>query len=522
MKSINRNNNISCNNRNIIDIGSMKILMAWLGDADIAAAAKGSNLSGPIGQAVQQENYDKLTLLVDRPKDKMQMYVDWISANGGPKCEPIQVTLTSPTDFREIYQTASAEISRVLSSSGPKPDLTIHLTPGTPAMQAVWIILARTRTTARLIQSSWQQGVQEADIPFDIAAEFIPDLVSAADQRRREQSGEKAPEAASFGDILYRSNEMARIVRDAKKAALRNLPVLIEGESGTGKELFARAIHNNSPRKEKPFQVVNCGAIPSELVEAEFFGHKKGVFTGATEDREGAFDAADGGTIFLDEIGELPLPAQVTLLRTLQEGEVKRIGDKNAHKVDVRIIAATNRSLLREVAEGRFREDLYYRLAVATLDLPGLREREGDVGYLAEKLLEQVNESAEDEPGYTQKNFSNSAKILVIEHAWPGNVRELLNTIRRATLFADGDEITGEDMAHAIRPVPGREAGVDGILNQDISQGVDIEEKFEIVARHYLSRAMEKTGGNKTKAAKLMGLNSATSLTNWLEKYNVQ
>jgi transcriptional regulator with GAF, ATPase, and Fis domain len=500
----------------------MKILMAWLGDKDIEAAANGADLAGPIGQALLYEDYDSLTLLADRPKDKTQMYVNWLRAKGISNCDPIHVKLTSPTDFREIYQAASSEMDKVLSSNDPQLDLTIHLTPGTPAMQAVWIILGRTRTIARLIQSSLQQGVQEVDIPFDIAAEFIPDLVSAADKRRREESGEKAPEAASFGDILYRSNEMDRIVRDAKKAALRNLPVLIEGETGTGKELFARAIHNNSPRKQNPFQVVNCGAIPSELVEAEFFGHKKGAFTGATENRDGAFDIADGGTIFLDEIGELPLAAQVTLLRTLQEGEAKRIGDKKPHKVDVRIIAATNRGLLKEVAEGRFREDLYYRLAVATLDLPSLREREGDVGYLAEKLLEQVNDSAEGEPGYRQKKFSNSAKILVIEHVWPGNVRELLNTIRRATLFADGDEITGEDMAHAIHHVPGTDTQGDDILNQDISLGIDIEEKFEIVARHYLSRALEKTGGNKTKAAKLVGLKSPTSLNNWLAKYGIQ
>ena len=400
-------------------------------------------------------------------------------------------------------------------------NLTIHLTPGTPAMQAVWIILARTRTSARLIQSSAQEGVQEADIPFDIAAEFIPDLVSAADKRRREQSGERAPEAAGFGDILYRSKEMDRIVRDAQKAALRNLPVLIEGESGTGKELFARAIHNNSSRKNGPFQIVNCGAIPSELVESEFFGHKKGSFTGATEDRIGAFDAANGGTLFLDEIGELPLPAQVTLLRALQEGEVKPIGGKAPHKVDVRIIAATNRGLLTETADGSFREDLYYRLAVATLDLPALRDRKGDIGLLADELLAQVNLSAEGEPGYKQKKFSVSARKLVIEHSWPGNVRELLNTIRRATLFADGDEITAQDMTHAIRPVPVKSGSNDDVLNKEITQGIDINEIIDSVRRHYLLRAMDETGGNKAKAARILGLGSATLVTQWLEKLDV-
>jgi DNA-binding NtrC family response regulator len=496
--------------------------MSWLGMADLRACQEGGALSGPIGQALIECDYEQVILLADQKNEDIQAYSRWLVQNDAPKPKIENVALTSPTDFREIYKVAKKGLEDFTKDGGDAGDLTIHLSPGTPAMQAVWIILARTRTTARLIQSSREAGVQDADIPFDIAAEFIPDLVSAADKRRREESGEKPPQAASFGDILYRSQEMDRIVRDAKKAALRNLPVLIEGESGTGKELFARAIHNSSQRRDGPIQVVNCGAIPSELVESEFFGHKKGSFTGATEDRVGAFDAADGGTLFLDEIGELPLAAQVTLLRVLQDGEVKRVGDKAPHKVDVRIIAATNRSLLKEVAEGRFREDLYYRLAVATLDLPPLRRREGDIGFLADKLLGQVNASATEEPGYIQKNFSISARKLVIEHTWPGNIRELLNTIRRATLFADGEEITGEDMAHAIRPVPSTDLGEDGILNQNIDQGIDIELKFAIVARHYLSRAMEKTGGNKTKAANLVGLNSATSLTNWLEKYDVK
>lgn len=499
----------------------MRTLMSWLGMADLRACRESEELSGPIGQAVAAGDYRQIILLADQKDEDIAAFSGWLQAHGAPKPKIEKVSLTSPTDFREIYAVAKRVLEGFVAEYGKTDELTIHLSPGTPAMQAVWIILARTRTTARLIQSSQQAGVQEPDIPFDIAAEFIPVLVSAADKRRREESGEKAPEAASFGDILYRSQEMDRIVRDAKKAALRNLPVLIEGESGTGKELFARAIHNSSPRSSAPFQVVNCGAIPSELVESEFFGHKKGAFTGATEDRIGAFDAADGGTLFLDEIGELPLAAQVTLLRTLQEGEVKRVGDKSPHKVDVRIIAATNRSLLNEIVEGNFREDLYYRLAVATLDLPPLRTREGDIGLLADELLRQVNESAADEPGYNPKKFSASAKNLIIGHSWPGNVRELLNTIRRATLFADGDEITTEDMAHAIRPVPTSVASGNGILTDDLSQGIEIEDKFSTVAVHYLTRAMEKTDGNKAKAAKLLGLNSAQTLTNWLKKYGV-
>jgi transcriptional regulator with PAS, ATPase and Fis domain len=508
--------------KNFFTFCRMRTLIAWLGNADLKAAEDGAGLSGPIGQAVHAESYDKTVLLTNQLHSNVEHYVDWLTKNGGPACDIISVSLTSPTNFREIYAAASAALGDLIKAGAKLADLTIHISPGTPAMQAVWIILARTKYPTRLIESSREQGVREADIPFEISAEFIPEIVRAADKKRREASGERPPENVSFGDIIYRSAEMERTVADASRYALRNLPVLIEGESGTGKELLARAIHNNSPRAEKPFIVVNCGAIPAELVESEFFGHKKGAFTGAIENRTGAFDAADGGTLFLDEIGELPMPAQVTLLRALQESEVKPIGSAKAHKVDVRIIAATNRGLISEVAEGKFREDLYYRLAVATLDLPALRRREGDLGYLADRLLQQVNVDAADEPGYVRKKFSPSARNLILSHSWPGNVRELLNTIRRVTLFTDGDTISGEDMARAIRPIAKNSSESEGILHASLDEPFDINEKIKIVACHYLSRAMEKTGNNKRKAAKLLGFANPQTLTNWLEKYEVR
>ncbi len=242
-----------------------------------------------------------------------------------------------------------------------QPQLTFHLSPGTPAMAAIWVILGKTRYKAELIQSSRQKGVETASVPFDIALspEFVTDVLRIPDKQLEKLSAGSSEEALRFGDIIYRGAAMQRLVDRAKKAAPRSVPVLIEGESGTGKELLARAIHQASPRSGKAFQVVNCGAIPSELVESELFGHVKGAFTGATKDHVGHFEAAHGGTLFLDEIGELPLPAQVKLLRVVQEGEVRRVGDNTTRKVDVRIIAATNRDLAAEVAAGRFREDSF-------------------------------------------------------------------------------------------------------------------------------------------------------------------
>jgi transcriptional regulator with GAF, ATPase, and Fis domain len=229
-------------------------------------------------------------------------------------------------------------------------------------MAAVWIILAKTRFPAELIQSSAKYGVQTASVPFDIAADFIPDLLRNSDAKLKQLSAAEPPETPEFADIIHRSQAMRRIIARARYVASRSVPVLLEGASGTGKELFARAIHKASVRREKAFVPVNCGAIPPDLVESELFGHEKGAFTGATDARPGYFENADNGTLFLDEIGELPLAAQVKLLRALQEGEVRRLGGKHAKKVDVRIIAATNRDLLEEISSGRFRADLFYRL----------------------------------------------------------------------------------------------------------------------------------------------------------------
>ena len=247
-------------------------------------------------------------------------------------------------------------------------------------MAAVWVILAKTRFfPATIIESSEKHGVREVSVPFDISAEFLADLLRQPDRELERLSAGLPPQAAAFDDIIHRSLEMRRVILLARRVAPHSVPVLIEGESGTGKELMARAIHHSSPRREERFISVNCGAIPENLVESELFGHEKGAFTGAVKMRKGHFEAASGGTLFLDEIGELPLPAQTKLLRVLQEKEVQPVGSSKPCPVDVRVISATNRTLTEEVAGGRFREDLFYRLAVAVLKLPPFRERGGDV-----------------------------------------------------------------------------------------------------------------------------------------------
>src|SRR6059036_1266676 len=252
----------------------------------------------------------------------------------------------------------------------------------------------------------------------------------------------------TFADIITRSETMAGVLRTAQKAASSSIPVLVEGESGVGKELFARAIHGSSERKAKPFVAVNCGAIPDNLVESILFGHEKGAFTGATEKHTGKFVEASRGTLFLDEVGELPPAAQVKLLRAIQEGQVDPVGGRKPVKVDVRIISATNRNLIADAKSGRFREDLFYRLHVFPITVPPLRERPEDIPDLVRHFL--VRFAAEE--GKRIRAVSADALNLLNAHPWPGNVRQLENAVFRAVVLAEADEIgTGEfpQLVHA-------------------------------------------------------------------------
>lgn len=500
----------------------MKTLVAWLGAADTDGIGKPEGSArGPIANAVEAHEYDCLLLLTNRIGDHAADYVAWLETWSPIETQIAQVELEDPTDHRGIYFAATGALDEYLAGVSPRPEFTFHTSPGTPAMGAIWLLLAKSRYEATLIQSSRQRGVREADIPFEIAAEFVPKVMAAADRELRESIVEIPNEGASFGDILYKSAAMAQVVKLAQKAATRNIPIIIEGETGTGKELFARAIHQSSHRSEGPFKAINCGAIPSDLVEAELFGTGKGAYTGAIA-RAGYFEEANGGTLFLDEIGDLPLEAQVKLLRTLQEGEITRVGETTSRAVDVRIVAASHRDLMTAVSEREFREDLLYRLLGIMLKLPPLRARKGDISFLAEALLQQVNtESVKVEPGFEKKKLSAGASKLMLKHSWPGNVRELLSTLRRAAIWADGTILTKEDLQSALLPDLTAGKSSDQILHRDLSEGLVLAEVLAQVEKHYLTRAMQETGNSKTKAAKLLGLPNYQTLSNRLKKFEL-
>jgi DNA-binding NtrC family response regulator len=498
-----------------------KIIVAWVGKTDLRAPTESELVGvGPIAQALDARAFDEAFLLSDYEERVVAPYVKWLRARTKARIEVVHERLSGPTDFGEIHEAAVRVVQRALGERPREVALAFHLSPGTPAMAAVWILLGKTRFPAELIESSKDHGVRTASVPFDISADFIPNLLREQDERLRQGSAGEPPEAPEFADIIHRSRVMARLIQRARRVAIRNVPVLIEGESGTGKEMLARAIHRASPRRERPFIAVNCGAIPGELIESELFGHEKGAFTDAKQPRKGYFEAADGGTLFLDELGDLPGPAQVKLLRVAQEGEVVRLGATKPLKVDVRIVAATNRTLTAEISAGRFREDLFFRLAVAVLKIPPLRERAGDLGLLIERLLAQVNREAVSEPGFNEKTLSAAAKNLLLSYAWPGNVRELLNTLRRAAIWSEGPTVSAEDMREAILPAaPGFRIDV---LGRPLGGDLNLPDLLREVARHYLARAMDEARGNKTKAAGLVGLPSYQTLTNWLTRYDVK
>ncbi|CAM2978779.1 MULTISPECIES: sigma-54-dependent transcriptional regulator [Methylobacterium] len=311
---------------------------------------------------------------------------------------------------------------------------------------------------------------------------------------RRRASG-----ALTFKDLTSKSPDMERVIRLAERAAKSNIPVLIEGESGVGKEVLARAIQGSGDRRGKAFVTVNCGAIPENLVESTLFGHEKGAFTGATEKHAGKFVEASGGTLFLDEIGELPLDAQVKLLRALQEGEVDPVGGKRSVRVDIRLVSATNRSLLDLVKQGKFREDLYYRLNVFPMTLPPLRARREDIPDLVRSFCARF--SAEE--GKRVRAITPEAMALLTRYPWPGNVRQLENALFRAVVLADCDELTVAEFPQIAAQVEGFDVRIPAAPTQPQMPAYAPEPVREIVRvevrdPHAMSLVTEETGEMKT------------------------
>jgi two-component system response regulator PilR (NtrC family) len=307
---------------------------------------------------------------------------------------------------------------------------------------------------------------------------------------------EQIDQKFNFNHIIGESPAMKEVYKMVERVSDATSNILITGPSGTGKELVARAIHANGPRSSKPFIAINCGAIPRDLVESELFGHRKGAFTGAISDKDGVFVAANKGTVFLDEIGEIPLNQQVNLLRVIQEREVKPIGSNKMVSFDTRILAATNKNLEQEVGKGNFREDLYYRLNVVEIPLPTLQERKDDIPLLAQHFLKKYSR----ELNRPVQGITGEAMGALISFEWKGQVRELENIIERAVLLGDHEFITLDDLPHSIRES-------DGDFSYDFDSLEGAVQTFE---KHHILSMLKRTDGNKAEAARLLGIDPST------------
>jgi Nif-specific regulatory protein len=322
---------------------------------------------------------------------------------------------------------------------------------------------------------------------------------------------EELAEKYSFAGIVSQSGAMEQVLNTAARVAKSNATVLIRGESGTGKELIARAIHFASDRKDKTFLAVNCAALNENLLESELFGHEKGAFTGAEKQRRGRFELANGGTVFLDEIGEIPPATQVKLLRVLQEQEFERVGGSETIRVDVRVLAATNKDLEEAIAVGVFREDLFYRLNVVAIEIPPLRKRRGDIAPLLEHYVDRFSRENKKK----KLRFSKEAWDLLLRYDYPGNVRELENIVQRAVIMARGELIKTDDLPRVVRSVV-RESTI-----AKSARGQSLEEQVEKLEKDLIFEALRVNGNNQSKAAKQLGL-SERNLRYRLKKWGVK
>lgn len=391
-----------------------------------------------------------------------------------------------------------------------------------PAAHVLMITAYATFDTAI---SAWEKGAEGCvRKPFQndqILALVAKGIKARRKEEERVELRQAMARSVKRDGIIGRSEAMETVFKMIDRVAPARSTVLITGESGTGKELFAKAIHDASPRSDQPFVAVNCSNIPSDLLESELFGHTKGAFTGAVTAKKGLFEVADGGTIFLDEIGDLRPETQVRLLRVIQEREFTALGETTPTKIDVRILAATNVDLKEAVKNGTFREDLYYRLSVVPVELPPLRDRREDILPLAQHFIKKYNI---ENGRRISETLAPEVLSMLESYFFPGNVRELENIIERAVVIAPTDEITLECLTSEVRDPEhgqGMIASSEGASSEtDISKGVNFYEEVRRFETDLLRRALEQTAGHQSRAARLLGLN-ATTLNSKIKTYNI-
>jgi len=440
-------------------------------------------------------NKDNYRILVVDDEESMREFLSIMLHREGYQVEAVQ-------DGSQAVERLKAQAFDLVITDIQMPRLDgfgvlAHVLERTP--ETVVIMITAFSTTEQAVEAMKLGAYDYITKPFrnDEIRLIVKNALERKELRHENlQLKKELGERYAFGNLIGKSKAMREVYDLVEKVAVSKVNVLITGESGTGKEMVARAIHYNSDRGEQAFVPINCGAIPENLLESELFGHEKGSFTGATQRKEGLFEVADGGTLFLDEIGELPPMMQVKLLRVLQDREIRRGGGTKNQKVDVRIVAATNKDLESEVAEGNFREDLFYRLNVIRIDLPPLRRRREDIPVLIEHFFAKYSPD-------TNIAVAEDAMRTMLDYQWPGNIRELENVIERCTVLSHGDGLDSS----CLPPQMLRTSGGGGAVLQEIPEtGLDLDEYLAGIEKDILLKALDRTGGVRKKAAELLNI----------------
>ena len=493
----------------------MNTLLTWLGKTDIDNMQQDQNAAISSIAIKNPKQFDKIVILSNAWDSHWDSYVKWLKLRmlrmGRPDQDIsiVRVHIETPIDYFSISQVSQKWINKLSSESS---ELFINVTSGTPAMSTISILLGKAKSNTHFLQATPKNEIILADIPIDFKSEYNSSVSRAVTSKAVSIPGSNK----AFENIVAVSKSMKTVIAKAKKLAPLDLPILVLGETGTGKEVISNAIHSSSSRHKKEIKTVNCGALPESLADSVLFGHVKGAFTGAIKDHKGLFEQADGGTLFLDEVGELTPEIQVKLLRALQQGEITRVGDDKTIVVDIRVIAATHRNLMKMVEDGDFREDLFYRLALGVIELPALRERIEDIEPLVIDLGNEINEGAQGYLDYKGKNISEKGIKFIISQPWFGNVRELWNTLNRAFLLNDNEIISDNDIKSAmlIRNKTEDEQEV----HLALGQVVDLSLITENIEKKYISAALKATGDVRKNAAEMLTMGNHQNLKNKMIK----
>lgn len=498
----------------------MNILLSWLGTKDIDNMLDGEQNASISTIAIKsQVPFDKIVILSNHKQEywkKFERFVKKRMATINRPAQDIQVykaNIVSPIDYESIHQVTETWVTKLSEQSDT---LSINLTSGTPAMTTLSVLIGKGKANVQFLQTTPKNELLQVDVPIDFGQEYVK---SASKNIAHTATSQPKIEQA-FSELTANSVIMEDVVNKAKRISSSEVPALILGETGTGKELMATAIHKGSLRTKKPLKIINCGAFSENLVDSTLFGHKRGAFTGAEKDHPGLFEQAHGGTLFLDEVGELTPEIQVKLLRALQQGEINRLGDTKTIHVNVRVIAATHQDLSKLVSEGKFREDLFYRLAVGIIQMPALRERSEDIPSIVNQLASQINKAGSKHPEYISKEISEKGIKFILSQPWQGNIRELWSTLNRAFLWSDSQIITDIDLSNAIINRSTNDNFDDITLS--FSDKVNITQLTEKYQKSYVLAALKASGNVKRHATEMLGLKDHQTLSNWMKRLGIE